>query len=648
MLTGTLLPDETLASLSATDKLDLLGRVSVSLATQVAHPDDWYAELARYSHEHSADWGTSWTDDDVSPEPIPPENMHETLAGSLHSVAKIQRALDNTMVTLAVMADRAVKVDREKVLGIPAGITTWRTGHSFIADQLGIEIRQAAQFKDRAELVAPELSTVDRPAGQPLLPKVSTAYRAGRIPSENIDSIVRSLKTITKYLRLVGLSPEQSNDVVSQLDQALVDAAVAVKPRELSKMTDDILAQVAAIVDADGPPPAEVLNTMQDSLDYRIVNGKLKIEILTDVVNLELLLGIIYAGLNFRSHQNRYHADPQTAKDVVDDVLHESPQPESEQSFLADLKQDLGENPSDEQLVAAAKSRLDKQIREQDVSAETMDGQKPTRDDMKRIDPRSRSQRQHDVFVAFLRATGRLDPSIHGLRLFGGSATQLRIALDYQTMTDQLAERLPEEFHLEEQFRRPDGMAGFDPGSPRFLQGITLAPEQLIELEQDDGRTLIEISVGADAIRIPKPQRGHPFISRGLLSGNIPPQHLRAQLCDAQVIPQILGSGGVVLDKGRAVRTFPNHLKEDLALRGACSIPNCRSPVAWCDGHHLIWWSHNGLTNPSNQTLVCTSCHPLVHKGVWTPVLDAQGELYWKPARWLDPTQTPIRNTYWD
>ena len=647
MLTQSVLSDETLATLSAADKLDLLRRISVSLSTQVAHPDDWYAELARYTHEHSTDWGTSWTHE-AAQEPIPPENVHETLTGSLHSIAKIQRALDNTMVTLSVMADRAVKVDRETVLGIPAGITTWRTGHSFIADQLGIETRQAAQFRDRAELVAPELSTVDRPASQPLLPKVSKAYRAGRIPSENIDSIVRSLKTITKYLRLVGLSPEQSDDVVSQLDQVLVDAAVAVKPRELSKMTDDILAQVAAIVDADGPPPAEVLNTIQDSLDYRIINGKLKIEILTDVVNLELLLGIIYAGMNFRAHKNRYHADPQAAKDVVEGLLDESPQSEPDQSFIADLKHEFGDDVSDEQLVVAAKQRLDGEIRAQDVHAETMDGQKTPKDDMKRIDPRSRSQRQHDVFLAFLRATGRLDPSIHGLRLFGGSATQLRVALDYQTMTDQLADRLPDEFHLDEPFRRPDGMAGFDPGSARFLQSLALAPEQLVELEQDDGRTLIEIPVGADTIRIPKPKRGHPFISRGLLSGNIPPQHLRSHLCDAHIIPQILGSGGVVLDKGRAARTFPNHLKEDLALRGACSIPNCRSPVAYCDGHHLIWWSHNGLTNPSNQTLVCTSCHPLVHKGVWTPVLDALGELYWKPARWLDPTQTPIRNTYWD
>lgn len=24
------------------------------------------------------------------------------------------------------------------------------------------------------------------------------------------------------------------------------------------------------------------------------------------------------------------------------------------------------------------------------------------------------------------------------------------------------------------------------------------------------------------------------------------------------------------------------------------------------------------------------------------------GTLYWIPAPWLDPTQTPVRNTYWD
>lgn len=651
---------ETLQTLPAGMKMAVLCRIAESLANQIADPDRWYNELARYSSDGGTDWATRWAGapDEDTQTPVPPEDFHETLPAVLHNWRQTNRALDNTMLSISVMAERAINVDKDSVLGIPADIKKWRTGHGYIADRLGIETRQAGQYRDRADLVRHEMATVDTGGKPPQLPLVAAAYRSGEIPPENLDTIVRSLKLVGKYLRAVNLPPENIRDVFGQLDESFRNAATTVKPAELSKLTDDMLAQAAAIIDIDGPPPEEVLTKIENSFRYKIVNNKLKVEIVTEVLNLELFLGIMYAGLNFRAHQNRYYSSPKKAREAVKDLLDDQPGPSDEQhtpdestnSFIDDLN--LPRDATPQQLLDATEQQFDDAIDNREIHAVTMDGRQLTKEEMDRLDRRPRHERMHDIYFAHLRATGRLDPSVQGLALFGAAPTQLRVAMDYETFSDTLGDRLQDEYRLFEEHRRPHGFQGFDPGPPRYLHGLELAAEQLIETVDDDGTTMVDIDVSTYAnsdgkLRIPKPQRGHPFISRAMFRGTTAPQALREQLCDAEVIPHILGSGNVLLDRGRSVRTFSNVLKQDLANYGSCSIPDCRTPVAHTDGHHLIWWSHGGKTCSRNVTLLCPSCHRLVHKKVWTAVFDGHGQLYWKPAPWLDPTQTPIRNTYW-
>ena len=689
--TEHIISQQTLQDLTPGMKMAVMSKLADSLSEQVENPDKWYTDLARYHDADGTDWATTWAaaPNDELPGLIPPEDVHETLPAVLDHWRQTNRALDNTMLTLSKMADRAISVDQDTVLGIPTNVKKWQSGHSYIAHRLGVETRQAAQYKNRAQLVRHELSDIEGPGRAPQLPLVAQAYRAGEVPPENLDSIVRSLNQVTKYLRAVHLTPENIRDVVTQLDESFRNAATTVKPAELSKMTDNILNQAAAIIDSDGPPPQEVLNKVENSFRYRIVNGKLKVEVVTDIINLELFLGVFYAGLNFRAHHNRYYSSPEKAREAVNDLLTEDSTPPAQtapdqtslsdaheegakpstegtgdtesastktrdpNSFMDDVMKDLGDDATPAQILGAADEHIDAAINNREIHAVTMDGRHLTKDEMDRLDRRSRTERLHDIYFAHLRATGRLDPSVQGLSLFGGAPTQLRVALDYQTLGDLLAERLPEQFHLPDAYRRAPGLKGFDAGPPRFLQGIALAPEQLIDTVNDDGTTLIEIDLSdsTDAgakLRIPKLQRGHPFISRTANGGTTAPQALRAQLCDAEVIPQVLGTGGVLLDRGRAVRTYPQQVKRDLANLGACSIPDCRTPVAYTDGHHLIWWAHGGKTSTENMTLLCPSCHTLVHQNVWTPVFDGNGQLYWKPAAWLDPAQTPVRNTYWD
>jgi hypothetical protein len=48
-----------------------------------------------------------------------------------------------------------------------------------------------------------------------------------------------------------------------------------------------------------------------------------------------------------------------------------------------------------------------------------------------------------------------------------------------------------------------------------------------------------------------------------------------------------------------------------------------------------------------NLGLCCEKCHRLIHYGGWVMRL-RDGIIEWIPPEWLDPTQTPIRNTAHD
>ena len=90
----------------------------------------------------------------------------------------------------------------------------------------------------------------------------------------------------------------------------------------------------------------------------------------------------------------------------------------------------------------------------------------------------------------------------------------------------------------------------------------------------------------------------------GLISGAsfdsgamISPAQARRFLCDAQVIPLILGSKSEVLDVGRASRTFPAHIRRAITARDeGCSWPDCDRPPDWCDGHHIDSGSETSAT----------------------------------------------------
>nr|NLD40767.1 DUF222 domain-containing protein [Actinomycetales bacterium] len=101
----------------------------------------------------------------------------------------------------------------------------------------------------------------------------------------------------------------------------------------------------------------------------------------------------------------------------------------------------------------------------------------------------------------------------------------------------------------------------------------------------------------------------------GLLPGGaqIPASELRRLLCDADLIPAVLGSASEVLDVGREQRVVTPAIRRALSIRdGGCIFPSCDVPDARCEAHHIRPWWNNGSTSLSNLALLCPHHHGVV------------------------------------
>ncbi len=90
----------------------------------------------------------------------------------------------------------------------------------------------------------------------------------------------------------------------------------------------------------------------------------------------------------------------------------------------------------------------------------------------------------------------------------------------------------------------------------------------------------------------------------------IDPGTARRLLCDADLMPAILGGPSEVLDVGRTQRLVTPAIRAALELRdGGCVFPGCTTPARDCEAHHIIPWRLGGPTALSNLVLLCAHHH---------------------------------------
>ena len=643
--TDHLITDEQLDALTTGQLQALELRLAQKQAERILDPRAYFT-FARHSVATGADWATTWAAQDpaaetkvsqgkhAGPTPEAPKDFYNTLPGMVDNLVKSRRIQDAMIANLTKLADRAYSHDRDTMLGIPHGVNLYKSGKRWLADRFQIDSRQVSKFYKRAELVAAEPETLERTAQSALLPKLAAEYTVGNVPSENMDRVTQVAKQFYDFYQSVGLSKENAHDVLQTMDAVFTDAAANMKPAMLAEESTKWLNQVAHIIDPDGPPPEERLHKLKNSLKTAVVNGKLHINIVTDVVNTELIEALILAGLNFRANQDKFRQDPEEAIDPSDeDTIAEPPHPTSETSTAQD-----DDSTAAEARLASFHQQVDDAVDDPETYVETEDGHKVSREHMRKLDLRDRAERAHDVFITMLKAQGKRSPGADGMAEYKRAPAILWTVLDYETLLNLHRDKLPDQYTLEPEFKRLPGLAGFDTGPPATIEPIQQVAERHIPSNAPPDSSHEEHHT----------TQGHPYVARGFQTGAISPSAVLADLCDGKVIPAIFNQAGVPLFLGRGKRLFSDDQILAAAMLGGCRGPGCRVPPVWTHGHHETYWFHGGETDTTNLILLCNACHTHVHQGVWTPTWNDDGVLYWTPAPWLDPTQTPIRNTYWD
>jgi hypothetical protein len=89
-------------------------------------------------------------------------------------------------------------------------------------------------------------------------------------------------------------------------------------------------------------------------------------------------------------------------------------------------------------------------------------------------------------------------------------------------------------------------------------------------------------------------------------------------LCDSALHRVVTSGRSAVLDYGTSTRTIPAPLWNAIVIRDEhCRFPGCDRPSMWCEGHHVIWVTDGGTTEPSNLVLLCARHHHRLHQPGW-------------------------------
>lgn len=254
-------------------------------------------------------------------------------------------------------------------------------------------------------------------------------------------------------------------------------------------------------------------------------------------------------------------------------------------------------------------------------------------DDEKAWDTRSTGHQPMDVLADALKfALANLGNA--AVRAASGSHTKMIIMADYPTLMQQLRHELAEllpDIHRE---RREKLLAFLTEAElPRTNDDDATPDHYPADTSVDIGATSDDAAVDVPVRAAAKPpetitlgdtvltvppktsnldemldadnlDRLQPRVSQGIYTPYIPPEVAVRLLCDVGVTPVTLTGQREVLSIGRMQRRFPHHIRKAILARDrGCAVPDCHWPAAWCEIHHILYWSNNGETSTDNGIL---------------------------------------------
>ena len=183
------------------------------------------------------------------------------------------------------------------------------------------------------------------------------------------------------------------------------------------------------------------------------------------------------------------------------------------------------------------------------------------------------------------------------------------------------------------------------PSVVKYTEGLGLALLELIEHlpKTGHGRSAVNLVVHIEEEKLRR-EVGAASLPSGASISN---QEARRLLCEAKILPMVLGGRSLPLDLGTGTRLFSNAQHVALsAVHDSCAAQGCTRPFAWCELHHRQPWSEGGPTDLANAAPLCGYHHRRVHDSKyehqWLPDGSVRIRHRWR-SRWdngVDPWAT--------
>jgi len=108
----------------------------------------------------------------------------------------------------------------------------------------------------------------------------------------------------------------------------------------------------------------------------------------------------------------------------------------------------------------------------------------------------------------------------------------------------------------------------------------------------------------------------------------------RRLLCNAGVLPAVLGTDSQVLDLGLESRLYDGNQRTALGIaHPVCRAEHCTVPATWCEAHHKKPWSQGGRTDLKDGVLLCPWHHHRAHDPLYTHEYLPNGDVRYHPRR---------------
>jgi hypothetical protein len=115
--------------------------------------------------------------------------------------------------------------------------------------------------------------------------------------------------------------------------------------------------------------------------------------------------------------------------------------------------------------------------------------------------------------------------------------------------------------------------------------------------------------------------------------------------CDSRFYAALIDKAKIPIAYSTSQRLFSESQRIAMIARDrGCSFPGCDAPPAFTEAHHVTDYSITGSTTVADGCLLCGYHHREFHRTGWTcRMIDAIP--HWVAPAWLDPDQTPVRNS---